>query len=106
MGLIGQIFGTAAGTQAVGKAAETVAEVFVPNATKKMLAAEEGRKEIHSTSIRHKQRGAVEGIFGVGCRLGHGGHRGRAGNGGAGRRSLSTAPARTRPGLLSLWRAR
>ena len=44
MGLIGQIFGTAAGTQAVGKAAETVAEVFVPNATKKMLAAEEAYK--------------------------------------------------------------
>jgi len=34
MGLIGQVFGTAGGTQALGDAIGRVAEVFVPNATK------------------------------------------------------------------------
>ena len=44
MGLIGQVFGTAAGTQAVGDAVGRVAEVFVPNATKKAEAAEAAYK--------------------------------------------------------------
>jgi len=41
MGLIGTIFGTPAATTAIGNAASTVAEVFVPNATKKMQAAQD-----------------------------------------------------------------
>lgn len=39
MGLIGTIFGNAATTTAIGQAATGVAEVFIPNATKKMEAA-------------------------------------------------------------------
>jgi hypothetical protein len=39
MGLISRIFGAPAATTALGQAATTVAEVFVPNATKKMEAA-------------------------------------------------------------------
>lgn len=39
MGLIGQVFGTAAGTQAVGDAVGRMAEVFVPNATKQAQSA-------------------------------------------------------------------
>jgi hypothetical protein len=39
MGLISRIFGAPAATTALGQAATTVAEVFVPNATKKMTAA-------------------------------------------------------------------
>lgn len=39
MGLIDRIFGGAAATTALGNAATGVAEVFVPNATKKMEAA-------------------------------------------------------------------
>ena len=41
MGLIGTIFGSPAATTAIGNAASTVAEVFVPNATKKMQAAQD-----------------------------------------------------------------
>jgi hypothetical protein len=41
MGLIGTIFGSPAATTAIGNAATTVAEVFVPNATKKMQAAQD-----------------------------------------------------------------
>jgi hypothetical protein len=41
MGLIGKIFGQAATTKALGDAATGVAEVFLPNATKKMQAAHE-----------------------------------------------------------------
>lgn len=36
MGLIGAIFGNPAATSSIGKAAADVAEVFVPNATKRM----------------------------------------------------------------------
>jgi hypothetical protein len=39
MGLISRIFGVPAATTALGQAATTVAEVFTPNATKKMEAA-------------------------------------------------------------------
>ena len=39
MGVIGKIFGNAATTSAIGQAATGVAEVFLPNATKKMEAA-------------------------------------------------------------------
>lgn len=41
MGLIDKVFGGAAATTALGQAATGVAEVFVPNATKKMQAAHE-----------------------------------------------------------------
>ncbi len=41
MGLIDRVFGGAAATTALGQAAAGVAEVFVPNATKKMQAAQE-----------------------------------------------------------------
>lgn len=41
MGVIDRIFGGAAATTALGQAATGVAEVFVPNATKKMQAAQE-----------------------------------------------------------------
>ncbi len=41
MGLISRIFGAPAATTALGQAATSVAEVFVPNATKKMQAAQE-----------------------------------------------------------------
>lgn len=41
MGLIDKVFGGAAGTTALGQAATGVAEVFVPNATKKMQAAQQ-----------------------------------------------------------------
>lgn len=41
MGLIDRIFGAPAATAALGQAASSVAEVFVPNATKKMQAAQE-----------------------------------------------------------------
>ncbi|MEZ5779377.1 MAG: holin family protein [Paracoccaceae bacterium] len=39
MGLIGRILGAPAATDAIGQAATSVAEVFMPNATKKMEAA-------------------------------------------------------------------
>ena len=39
MGLIDNLFGPAAATKALGEAATGVAEVFIPNATKKMQAA-------------------------------------------------------------------
>ena len=39
MGLIGRILGAPAATSAIGQAATSVAEVFTPNATKKMQAA-------------------------------------------------------------------
>ncbi len=39
MGLIGRILGAPAATTAIGQAATSVAEVFTPNATKKMQAA-------------------------------------------------------------------
>lgn len=41
MGLIDKVFGVPAATTALGQAAMGVAEVFVPNATKKMQAAQE-----------------------------------------------------------------
>ena len=41
MGLISRILGAPAATAALGEAATTVAEVFTPNATKRMEAAEE-----------------------------------------------------------------
>ena len=41
MGLIGKILGGGAGAVAVGDAVTGVAEVFLPNATKKMEAAQE-----------------------------------------------------------------
>ncbi len=41
MGLISRIFAAPAVTNALGQAATTVAEVFVPNATRKMAAAHE-----------------------------------------------------------------
>lgn len=41
MGLISRIFGAPAATTALGQAATSVAEVFVPNATKKMQAAQD-----------------------------------------------------------------
>ena len=41
MGVIGRILGAPAATTAIGQAATTVAEVFTPNATKKMQAAHE-----------------------------------------------------------------
>lgn len=44
MGLIGKILGGPAATAALGTAASSVAEVFVPNATKKMEAAHEAYK--------------------------------------------------------------
>lgn len=44
MGLIGQILGSAEGTKALGDAAGRVAEVFVPNATRKMEVAAEAYK--------------------------------------------------------------
>lgn len=40
MGLIGTVLGAPAATEALGRAATTVAEVFTPNATKRMEAAE------------------------------------------------------------------
>jgi hypothetical protein len=70
-----------------------------------MLAAEEGRKEIYSTSIRNKHRRAVDGLFSVGCSLGHGGHLGE-------RETEEPSGALSRPHRLdpvsaglSLWRA-
>ncbi|SPH17702.1 hypothetical protein DEA8626_01228 [Defluviimonas aquaemixtae] len=39
MGMIGRILGAPAATEALGRAATEVAEVFTPNATKKMQAA-------------------------------------------------------------------
>lgn len=39
MGMIGRILGAPAATAAIGQAATTVAEVFTPNATKRMEAA-------------------------------------------------------------------
>lgn len=41
MGLIDRVFGVPAATSALGQAATNVAEVFIPNATKKMQAAQE-----------------------------------------------------------------
>jgi len=41
MGLIDRVFGGASATAALGAAATNVAEVFVPNATKKMQAAQD-----------------------------------------------------------------
>lgn len=41
MGMIGRILGAPAATAALGQAATTVAEVFTPNATKRMEAAQE-----------------------------------------------------------------
>lgn len=41
IGVIGRILGAPAGTTALGEAATTVAEVFTPNATKRMEAAQE-----------------------------------------------------------------
>lgn len=41
MGLISRIFGGPAATTALGQAATSVAEVFVPNATRKLVAAQE-----------------------------------------------------------------
>ncbi len=41
MGVIGRILGAPAATTALGQAATTVAEVFTPNATKRMEAAHE-----------------------------------------------------------------
>jgi hypothetical protein len=41
MGLIGKVFGGASATRALGEAATGVAEVFIPNATRKMQAAHE-----------------------------------------------------------------
>jgi hypothetical protein len=41
MGMIGRILGAPAATTALGQAATTVAEVFTPNATKRMEAAHE-----------------------------------------------------------------
>ena len=41
MGMIGRILGTPAATAALGQAATTVAEVFTPNATKRMEAAQD-----------------------------------------------------------------
>ena len=41
MGLIDKVFGGAAASTALGQAATGVAEVFLPNATKKMQAAQE-----------------------------------------------------------------
>ncbi|MCB2115511.1 MAG: holin family protein [Rhodobacteraceae bacterium] len=41
MGVIGKILGALEATTAIGQAATTVAEVFTPNATKKMEAAHE-----------------------------------------------------------------
>lgn len=41
MGLIDKVLGGSAGTAALGQAATSVAEAFIPNATKKMQAAQE-----------------------------------------------------------------
>lgn len=41
MGLIDKVLGGSAATAALGQAATSVAEVFIPNATKKMQAAQE-----------------------------------------------------------------
>ncbi|MCX8508122.1 MAG: methionine synthase I, partial [Rhodobacteraceae bacterium] len=41
MGLIDKVLGGGSATAALGQAATSVAEVFIPNATKKMQAAQE-----------------------------------------------------------------
>ncbi len=62
MGLIGAILGAPGGTRALGQAAAGVAEVFVPNATKKMQAAQDAYMaaiDEHGDEFRY----AAPGLF-------------------------------------------
>jgi hypothetical protein len=63
MGLIGTIFGSPAATTAIGNAATTVAEVFVPNATKKMQAAQDAYMaaiDEHGAEFQYAAPGAFD----------------------------------------------
>ncbi len=63
MGLIGRIFGGAGATRALGQAATGVAEVFVPNATKRMTqrhAAYIAALEAHAAEYRHARTGVFD----------------------------------------------
>lgn len=66
MGLIGAILGTPAATQAVGEAVGRVAEVFVPNATQKMQAAEAAYKaaiDEHGAEFQYAAPGRFDRII-------------------------------------------
>ena len=63
MGLIGKIFGNAATTSALGQAATGVAEVFIPNATKKMEAAHQAyiaAMEEHGAEFEYVRPGVFD----------------------------------------------
>lgn len=60
MGMIEKVFGGSAATTALGNAASSVAEVFVPNATKKMEAAHDAYKaalDEHGAEFQHERPG-------------------------------------------------
>ncbi|MGB7323154.1 MAG: holin family protein [Albidovulum sp.] len=63
MGMIGRILGTPSATAAIGEAATSVAEVFTPNATKKMQAAQEAylaALEEHGAEFQYARTGAFD----------------------------------------------
>lgn len=63
MGMIGRILGAPAATTALGQAATGVAEVFTPNATKKMQAAHDAYLAAlgeHGAEFQHARPGAFD----------------------------------------------
>lgn len=63
MGVISRILGAPAATAALGAAATTVAEVFTPNATKQMAAAQEAylkALEEHGAEFRFAREGGFD----------------------------------------------
>ncbi len=65
MGLIGRILGVPAATTALGEAATGVAEVFTPNATKKMQAAHDAYLAAlgeHGEEFQHARPGAFDSL--------------------------------------------
>lgn len=65
MGVIDRLFGGAAATTALGNAATTVAEVFVPNATKRMERSHEAyvaALDEHGAEFKHVRPGVFDSI--------------------------------------------
>ncbi len=62
MGVISRVIGGAEATQALGEAAEGVAEVFVPNATRKMEISAEIQKAAMAAMAAEYEHGRV-GVF-------------------------------------------
>ena len=65
MGLIGAIFGNPAATQAIGNAATSVAEVFTPNATKRMERSAEAYRaalDEHGEEFRYARPGSFDAL--------------------------------------------